>query len=215
MKNKLATNLFFWFQLVLSITFGVSQFIHMFHSTQGVSMSMFGFAWIVVAVNLWLTIKAHQTQPSTITLQTVVLYIWGVAAYSGLCIMMLAKGINVWDAKDWLSTILVIISLIPLAIIAVVKGWSITNPMIRGWGTLCLKVMPQSIMAWKVWTVGGSGLAPTMVATFNIITIFRIIQVYLTIRENGLDKNRRALFISEIGNEISWLAVTIAWWFNH
>jgi hypothetical protein len=90
---------------------------------------------------------------------------------------------------------------------------SYRNPLLKGVVSLILKVVPQLIMAYKIYEVGGQGLSTVTLIVFHILTLLRIYKVWETKREMTSEKNRTGLLLSEIGNEISWIVVTIVWIF--
>lgn len=212
--KKVTGDLIFWFLLICAIIFGVSQFVRMLSSTQGVSTSAYLFTWISVSLNAYLALKAHKAQKSTMTFQVVGIQVLGVAIYAAFIGVVVIKGNNVWDNKDYLTTLLVIFGLTGTLLIAGRQHLSWRDPLVRGYLSLFFKAVPQFVMAYKVYTIGGAGLSGVMMVTFHILTLTRIIQVAITVREAGWDRNRRGLLISESGNEISWLFVTAAWLSN-
>lgn len=211
MSQKLNDTVFYG-QIVLALLFWGFQMEHMLnYSTRGLSTSMFAFTGAFIGISLFLAIGAHRAQPSRVTTQVVWLYSFGTVIYVSFLWVLLAKTEALWDVHDTLTGIIVGGCIATLLLYASVRNIPKLDPLMRGAYSLVFKAIPQTIMAWKIFTVGGQGLNLVMIVTFHILTISRIFQVWQTVREAGWDRNRTGLLLSEIGNEISWSLVTIAW----
>ncbi len=94
-------------QLLFTFIFGGSQFYRMLTTSQGVNLSWF-LSWLIfLLLNLALTIRAHQNQPSRVTLQTILSYAaWTFVVAADLAVM-LWKGSHVWGRTDTITTMLV------------------------------------------------------------------------------------------------------------
>ena len=211
MANRKLAEGMFWFQIIGAAIFAFGQGVKMLTSTQGVSTAMFAASEIFCIVLLILAVAARRVSPTRITNQTMMIYITGLSIYSGLLAIMLVKGQSRWDAKDWLTSYLVVAGLVLLSMIARKQMLPFTDPMIKGGFALIMKAIPQLIMAVKIWQVGGAGIATTFVVMFHLLTCSRILQVYLAVREIGWDRNLKGILLSESGNELSWCIVTLAW----
>ncbi|MFZ4632478.1 MAG: hypothetical protein ACOYL8_04770 [Patescibacteria group bacterium] len=209
MKKQL--NLFlFYFQLILGIIFGVSQIEHMINnSTQGLSLSMYIFAFLFVSTNLTLGIGAHRTKPSAVTKQILIILIIGVVVYFLFSLILAAKAEVVWDKNDTITTIIVIILSLVNFLYSRYKKLNFFDPLMKGNYSLIFKSIPQLFLAYKISQNGGSGLGIIFVISFHALTLARIFQIFQSIAEAGWDKNRIGLAVSEIGNEVSWTIVTI------
>lgn len=209
--KKLTGDFIFWFLLICGLIFGISQSFRMLTSTQGVSTSAYFFAWISLALNTHLSLHANRASRSRATVQVLIIQATGLVVYFVFLVVIYLKGNNVWDEKDNLTALLVFCSLFLTTVIGRRLNLSWKDPVVRGVMGLCFKSVPQFIMAYKVWVVGGNGLSGLMMITWHLLTLTRIFQVLIIVREAGWDRNRKGLLISEIGNEFSWLFVTAAW----
>ncbi len=66
-------------------------------------------------------------------------------------------------------------------------------------------------MALEISLKGGTGLPLTALVAGHITILIRIAHNSLTIREDGWDRNRIWLLLSESMNEFSWVTVTGVW----
>jgi hypothetical protein len=204
----------FWIQVVGVLIFGSSQLYHMIsYSTIGLSESMFLCNTIVVTINLVLALKAHKIQSSINTKETVLIYFFGTLIYMSFLVTMAIKAESAWGNLDWI-TIQIVLGLIAVMLLYVkYNNISYRNPLLKGVVSLIMKIVPQLIMAYKIYEVGGQGLSVVTLIVFHVLTLLRIYKVWETKREMTSEKNRTGLLLSEIGNEISWIVVTIVWIF--
>ncbi len=213
--NKKHTQVFadvcFVIQVICTILFGGGQFLRMLTTSQGVSMTWFIFWEAFLVLNLILAVRAHQTQPSCVTLQTICSYaLWTVMVTADLAVM-LWKGNGVWDVNDTLTTVLGGAGVTLTLCIAYHKKLGIGDPIAKGWLAVSFKAIPQLIMAYKICLEGGAGLAGLTVIMGHMTVLTRLGQLYASLREAGWDRNRIGSALSEVANETSWMLVTIAW----
>jgi len=198
--------------MALVPVFGISQCVKMLHSTQGVSVSMFALAAAFTGLQTWLACSAYRHKPVWATMQVVIIYVFGVIVYGAMIAIAFVKGAYVWTMSDNVA----VVTSGFLAGIVVYIGYSKSlpwyDPIVKGWTNVAVRTVPNLIMAYKILTSGGGGVSTTFVVVFNVLTLMRIAQVVLTSKKLGeWDRNRKGLIIGEIGNELSWLLVTVIW----
>lgn len=206
MKKRLLGDVLFLVQLGFALTFGVSQFLIMLTSTEGVSLSWF-VAWeVFLLLNLWLAWRAHQTQPSRVTLQTLIVYAIWTAMIALDLLALIVKDSWEWTDRDTICFQIIAVG----ALLTLVVGRSnISDPLVKGWLAVFFKAVPQLVLAWNVALLGGEGISWFAVFAGHVTILSRIGQLTLAIREAGWDKNRVGSMISEVPNELSWIIVTI------
>jgi hypothetical protein len=215
-KNKqLIADIFFVLQLILAAVSGGSQFVRLLTTSQGLNVSWLASWLAFLLINLTLTIRAHRAQPSRVTLQTVVSYgVWTFVIAANLA-LLLWQGTEVWDVKDTITTIALILGLLLSSVWARWQGLPWTDPVVHGLFGVCFIGLPQVTLAYKIFQVGGAGLAAGMLLAGHIAIVTRLGQLWFAIREAGWDRNRLGAALSEAANEITWLLVTVAWLRNH
>jgi hypothetical protein len=201
-------NVVFWTQMAAAIIFAVAQVIRMMSSVEGLTITVFLFNLTFVILNLALAVRADQVQASRETKRAKWVYVIGTITYFMFIFVMIAKAETLWDKRDTIASTAVLIG---VSIVLIRFRFQVALPMVCGWLALAMKAIPQLILAWKVWHVGGAGLSPIMMVMFHYLTLSRIFQISLIVKEAGWDKNRIALAVSEIGNELSWVIVTAVW----
>jgi hypothetical protein len=209
--QRLTTDALFTVQLCFTFIFGGSQFYRMLTTRQGVNLSWF-LSWLIfLLLNLILTVRAHQSQPSRVTLQTIISYVaWTVVVLADL-VVMLWKGTHIWGRIDTVTTGLVGLGVVLTLGLAYRLELGIVDPMIKGWLAVFFKAIPQLALAYKIFSMGGAGLAAAAVITGHITILSRLGQLWFAIKEAGWDRNRRGSALSELANEASWTVATLVW----
>jgi hypothetical protein len=209
--QRLTTDALFGVQLLFTFIFGGSQFYRMLTTRQGVNLSWF-LSWLIfLLLNLVLTTRAHQNQPSRVTLQTILSYAaWTLVVAADLAVM-LWKGTHIWDGTDTVTTLLVGLGVALTLALAYRLDLGLIDPMVKGWLAVFFKAVPQLALAYKIFMMGGAGLAAAAVITGHITILSRLGQLWFSLKEAGWDRNRRGSALSELANEASWLAATLVW----
>lgn len=207
--STLFTDLLFAVQVAAAGVFGVSQTVRLVSSQQGVNVTWFLYWLLFLLLNLVLTARAHDVQPSRVTWQAIASYAWWSFFAAASLITFLVRSPSLWDGRDTVTTLGVAASVVVLA--GFYRGLPLRDPMVRGWLALVFKSLPQVVLAAKVAMDGGAGVAGTAMVAGHVTICVRIVQLAFSIREAGWDRNRRGSFLSEVGNEASWLLVTVVW----
>jgi hypothetical protein len=210
-KQKMTADLLFGVQLVFTVIFGGSQFLRMLTTSQGVSVSWYGSWEIFLLLNLVLAIRAHRNLASRVTFQVIMSYAaWVIMVTLDLGVM-LAKNMGMWNGRDTVTTICAVTGVAMTLVVASRKHLAITDPLVKGYLAIFFKAVPQLILAYNVFMVGGNGLAAVAIVTGHVTIFIRLGQLFFSIREAGWDRNRIGSAISEVANELSWMIVTIIW----
>ena len=198
-------------QVGFALTFGISQFAQLLSSTEGASMSWFAAWEVFLLLNLWLAWHAHKAQPSRITGQTLISYlVWSVMIALDLSAISL-RDTWTWNERDALTAELVGLGVV---VTLVAGGFRIGDPLVKGWLAVFFKTVPQAVLAWNIWLMGGGGIALAAIIAGHATILSRIGQLVLSIKEAGWDRNRIGSLISEVPNELSWALVTAIWLFR-
>jgi hypothetical protein len=209
--KQLTADAFFALQLTLALISGGSQFLRLLITSQGVNVSWLASWLTFLLINLELTLRAHRRRPSRVTLQTVLTYAaWTLVIAANLA-LLLWRGTEQWDAKDTATAVMVAAGLLVTFLYARSRSLSLTDPMVNAGIGMCFIGLPQLTLTYKIFTVGGAGLAGGMLLAGHIGILTRLGQLWFAIREAGWDRNRLAAALSEIANESTWILVTAAW----
>lgn len=210
-RDRLIGDVFFYVQIFSALGFGVTQGILMMTTTEGVSVTWLLFWGVFLLINLSLSIRAHQVQPSRITRQTVVTYaIWTIMILLDTAIYA-AQDSVIWSAVDTWTAAIALTGIGVTVVIGSRRKLAVTDPLVRGYLAVFFKGVPQLTLAYNIVVVGGSGVSVFGILTGHITICSRLGQILMSLREAGWDRNRRGSAISEIANEGSWIVVTIAW----
>jgi hypothetical protein len=209
--KKITADAFFALQLVLALISGGSEFIRLLSTAQGVNSSWLASWLAFLLLNLGLTIRGHRHQPSRVTLQAVLTYAAWTTVIAACLGAMLWKGQDLWDAKDTVTALVVGAGLVLVWLWSRWRDLRLADPMVHAGFAACFIGLPQLTLAYKIFTVGGAGMAGLMLLAGHIGICTRLGQLWFTIREAGWDRHRRAAALGELANELTWVLVTLAW----
>jgi hypothetical protein len=209
--SRLTADGLFGVQILFALIFGGSEFYRLLTTRQGVNLTWF-LCWLIFSLlNLTLTFRAHQNQPSRVTLQTFLSYATWTAMVAADLAVMLWKGTHIWGEIDTITAIVVGLGAALTVGLAYRLELGIIDPMVKGWLAVFFKAVPQLALAYKIFLHGGAGLAAAAVITGHITILSRLGLLWFSIKEAGWDRNRRGSALSEIANELSWLTATVVW----
>ncbi len=209
--KKTTADAFFALQLVLALISGGSEFRRLLSTTQGIDLSWLASWLAFLLINLTLTIRAHRRRPSRVTLQAVLTYAAWATVIAACLGAMLWKGTDLWDGKDTLTAMTVALGLGITVLVARRLGLGLADPLVHAGFAACCIGLPQLTLTYKIFTVGGAGMAGLMLLAGHIGICTRLGQLWFAIREAGWDRNRQGAALSELANEGTWLLVTLAW----
>ena len=115
--------------------------------------------------------------------------VWTLVIAANLALLVW-KGTAVWDTKDSVTTIVVSLGLLAILIWARWRSLSWNDPVVHGLVGLCFIGLPQITLAYKIYQVGGAGLAAGMLLAGHVAIMTRLGQLWFAIREAGWDRNR-------------------------
>lgn len=174
-------------------------------------MTWLSFWGVFLLINLSLSIRAHQVQPSRITLQTVITYAtWTSMMVLDTAIYLWREDV-IWSAVDTWTTVIALTGIGVTLFVGHGNKLAIGDPLVRGYLAVFFKGVPQLTLAYNILMVGGGGVSIFGILTGHITICSRLGQILMSLREAEWDRNRQGSAISEIANEGSWIAVTIAW----
>ncbi|MFA4904503.1 MAG: hypothetical protein WC600_17350 [Desulfobaccales bacterium] len=210
-SKKATADILFLAQIGLALVFGGSEFLRLLKTSQGIP-SFWLASWLAfLLINLALTIRAHVSRPSRVTLQAVTCYaLWTVIIASDLAILLI-KGTDIWGAADTLTALIVGAGLIATVLWGRRRGRGLSDPIVHGYSGIIFIGIPQITLAYTILQEGGQGLAGPALLASNFSILIRLALLGFAIAEAGWDRNRKGAAMSEFANEISWLLVTLAW----
>ncbi len=202
-----------WFQVICGIIFTSAQAIRMLTSTKGVSVSFFICVGAFAVINLVLSIAAYREagkQDAGVKRQAIYIYsMWTTFAVIHFSIA-LWKMPRLWSSNDTLTMTIVGVGSIITVLVGKLKGMPLRDPYMRACLAAFLKCVPQVTLAVNIYLKGSSGLSGIWIFMGHVTILTRLVHLHISSKE-GWNRNTRASFWSEIGNETSWLVASIAW----
>jgi hypothetical protein len=172
---------------------------------------MFLCTSLFILFNLSLAYAAYAEYHTRALREVVIIYAVGLGTYGLLLVTMLLYAAVSWDTYDQSTVCVVGTCLLYVLGYAWIRCIPFFDPLMKGVYSLICKAVPQCVLAFKIYTLGGAGLPLVSILIFHTLTCLRIGQILFTIRGVGWDRHRTGLLVSETGNELSWMLVTYAW----
>ena len=209
-KNNRLGDSFFLVQIVAALWFGYAQVSTLLLSVEGASITWMGLWLAFVAINLGLVIGASKKEADRVIRQTVGIYsTWTLVI--GLSFFTLLVEGALWNEIDTVTACVTGVGMFLLLAYAFFQGLSVLDPIVRGGMGLLFKLVPQLTLAVNIWLHGGKGIAMYTILVGHFIIMMRIGQIWMSVQKSQWDKHRIGVVVGEIGNEVSWIVVTIVW----
>lgn len=210
-KKKLIADLLFGVQIIGAFILAGSQFFRLLETTKGQLLSMFLGMEAFLCFNLLLAASAYREQPSRAIRQTLWTYaMWSVLIGSNIVAIFINGGYE-WSRNDTLTTALLLFGSALVFALMKIRDIGFQDPMPRSLFAMSCKALPQFLMALEIAQRGGAGVPAAAIVAGNVTIFVRIGQLWLAIREVGLNRNLVWLCASEVANEASWATVSIVW----
>ncbi len=209
--KQVTADVLFLAQIGLAIVFGGSEFLRLLTTSQGIP-SFWLICWLAfLLVNLALTIRAHVSRPSRVTLQAVGCYgLWTVIIASDLIVLFM-KDTDIWRTADTITALIVGAGLIVSILWGYRRGRGLGDPIVHGYFGILFIGVPQITLTYTIFQEGGQGLAGPALLASNFSILIRLALLGFAIAEAGWDRNRKGAAMSEFAKELTWLLVTLAW----
>lgn len=209
--KKTIADFLFGIQIVGAVVFCSAYILRSLEDVTGSSLIQFGLVVAFLAFNLGLGVSAHRVSPSRITRQALATYTTWIIL---VIILILVAGTNPsyrWNEKETTTLVMGIVLTLVVVALAIGRRLPVTDPMVRGAFAIAYKSVPQFLLAWKFLAEGATGTPGLSVILGHFTILVRIGQISFMVREAGWNRPLKWLMCSEVFNELSWLAATIAW----
>lgn len=212
-KKHTIGNLLFGFQIICAVIFCMSQSLKMLESTQGVSFSFFICHGIFALLNLSLSVVAVRESiddDRKIKKQSVFVYSMWTTVLLIHSTIAAWKMSDLWKYSDTVALLVVTLGVAATVVFAKVKKLSLLDPYVKAGLAVFFKSVPQVALAWSISLYGKGGLSGVWILFGHITILTRLVHLWVSNREQW-NRNTRGSFVSEVWNEVSWLAASIAW----
>ena len=170
------------------------------------------FCSAFVTVNLFLALGAYRQSGSRKAGQVVLIYANWLILWSVMLAIITIKA-N-WTTTDSILSLIVLVSVAVLLVIRKRESLvaTISEPITRGIVSLLVKSIPQLYIAYCIIHVGrNDGLAGLTLFIGHVTVCTRVVEICITAKQDGWNLKNKGLFISEAGNESTWIITTIIW----
>lgn len=210
-SNQTIADVLFVVQIGCTVVSGGSQFLRLLTTAEGINVSWLASWLAFLLINLTLTTRAYRRQPRRVTRQAVMSYALWTAFITANLLAMVWQGKEVWDHKDTVTTGAVALGLMATWLYARRAGLPLTDPLVSGCFGVVFIGLPQITLAYKIFLVGGRGLAGGMILAGHLGIMTRMGQLWYAIKATGWDRNLKGAALSEMVNEATWLLITVSW----
>ena len=206
----MATALFL-IQTICTLVFGGSQFVQLLYTTQSVSVTWYASWLVFLVLNVAIEMRAHHNSPSKSTHLSIFSYLLWTAVVMLDMSVIVWRGIVRWSDYDVLTIMIVLAGMIVTLGASTFFKRGIFDPIVHGLFATFFKTVPQCIMAYTILQKGREELTAVAIVVGHITILTRLGQLAYSIRVDRQERNRIWSAISEVGNWLSWLLVTLAW----
>jgi len=199
-------------QIIGATIFCGSYILRSLHDVTGTSLVLNILIGLFLIFHLALGIGAHRTAPSRLTKQAIFTYVYWIIL---IVIFIFAIFTNIeftWTdgetAQLWTAIAMTFVVFLTM----VIRRVNLSDPMVKALFAIAYKSIPQILLAWKFLAEGATGTPVLAIFAGHFTIIIRLGQIYFMVKEDGLDRNRIWLAVSESVNELTWCVATIAWY---
>ncbi len=209
-EKKWFGDLLFGFQVIMAWVFTIPQTYKAFSHQGTITWALFCFMYVLISLPL--AIGGYKEKRSRKSWQVMMIYInFVILWFSFLTVSVLCLS---WSVKDSEISCLILLGVSLILFFRKKESFMLTiaDPVTKGWLSFGIKSTLQLYVGYLIIsTKSSSMLAMTSMVVGHITVSTRIIEVYLTASDDGWSPNKKGLFWSELGNELTWCLTTLAW----
>jgi hypothetical protein len=127
---------------------------------------------------------------------------------------VLVQGSYVWSRVDTITTEIASAGIAITIIWAMFTKKSFNDAAVRAWVNISLKSLPQFLLTAKMWMEGSAGITATAIILGNVSILMRLIPLSISMKTEGMNRDKTWLFVSDAVNLVSWSTVTIVWFWK-
>lgn len=213
LNKRTIADLLFGIQIVGAMVFSGAYIIRSLHDVTGSSLVQFGLVATYLLFHLALGVGAHRASPSRLTRQAIFTYALWFVLVSATLVAASTNPAYRWSGKETTQLLTAGVLTVIVLVLVTIQRRKLSDPMAKGLFAIAYKTVPQVLLAWKFLAEGASGTPGLSVIIGHLTILIRLGQIYFMVREEGLDRNRFWLAVSETLNEMSWIIATVVWLF--
>jgi len=207
----MTTDIMFVIGLSTAFLWCGAQAMRAFTTMQGVSLAQYTTFAIGFMIQLALALEARRKTKGRIISQQVSLFVaWST------CSLLLVGAVLVQGSYHW-STVDTTITLVASTGMILTLVWAVSSmkPMhdaaVRAWINISLKSLPQFLLVAKIWSEGSAGITTTAIVLGEVSILMRLIPLSISMKTEGVNRDKIWLWISDAVNLVSWTAVITIW----
>jgi hypothetical protein len=188
-----------------------AQAVRAFTTLQGVSLAQYIAFSLSFMIGFMLALEGRKKNPGRIITQQIFMFAAWSTCGTLLVLAVIVQGGYVWSKVDTTITTLASLGLITTLFWAFVSRKPLSDAAVRAFIGASLKPLPQFLLIVKIWSEGSAGLTITAVILGNISIWMRLIPLAMSMKTEGVNRDKIWLFVADSLNGLSWLTVSIVW----
>ena len=188
-----------------------AQIYSAFTSMNGVSLAQYLAFVASFVLGFTLAVEANMTRPGRVIRQQIMAHgSWSVGSII-LVAVVLVHGNYRWTGTDTTLGFTVLAGVVTAVAWKVANGRDMNDPAVRGMVSISLKSLPQFLLVAKIWSEGGAGYHWSAILTGNVSILSRLLPLFVSISNEGMNRAKWWLLVQDALNEVSWGAISIVW----
>jgi len=180
-------------------------------TTQGMSLAQYVAFTGNMVLGLLLALSGYRKNPGPIIKQQIAVFgVWTICGL-GLITVFIYVGNFSWSTMDTVIATSAAVGFTGTVAGAKIRKVSLKDPAVVALNAISLKSVPQFFLVWLILSEGGDGLTLTAIVAGFISVTAKFIPIGMSLRKEGVNRDKKWLLIAEGINGISWIGVTIAW----
>jgi len=207
----MTTDILFVVGLFTAVVWCGAQAMKAITTTQGVSLAQYIAFSLGFMIQFMLALEAGRKNPGLIISQQISLFgIWSTCS-AILVAVVATRGHYSWSQADTMIARFAGVGLV----VTIVWAFSTKKPMddaaVRAWLNISLKSLPQFLLITKILTEGSAGITWIAIVLGEASILTRLIPLSVSMKTEGVNRDKVWLLVSDAINLVSWTAVTIVW----
>ncbi len=212
--QHMKTDVMFVVGLSMAFLWCGAQAIRAFTTMQGVSLAQYIAFTAGFTIQLILALEARRKTKGRIISQQIYQFAaWSICSFLLIGAVLIQRS-YVWSRVDTITTEIALAGIVMTIIWAMFTRKPFSDAAVRAWINISLKSLPQFLLMAKMWMEGSAGITATAIILGNVSILMRLIPLAISMKTEGMNRDKTWLFVSDAVNLASWSTVTIVWFWK-
>lgn len=207
----MTTDIMFVVGLMTALLWCGAQAVKALTTTQGVSLAQYFAFSLGFLIQLVLALEARRKNSGRIISQQVSLFVAWSACSIALIAVVITRGGYTWSSVDSMIVKLASAGVVATIVWAFFSRTLLNDAAVRAMINMSLKSLPQFLMIMKIWSEGSAGITWVAIVLGEVSILMRLIPLSISMKTEGVNRDKVWLLASDAVNLMSWTAVTVVW----